>query len=271
MLYRTGIVEHLVGYTDVDWAGHAGYRRSISGFTFSVGSVVIVWSSKKQPKVALSSTEAECRGAVVATCEAIWLKRLLKDLHVDASDPTMIYCNNPCTIHLANNPVFHARAKHIAVHYHFARERVLSGEVKLVYVPTDRQTTDIFTKPLGLNKLRQFSSVLGLQHLDMPNLRGRKRQRSRRDQKCESNEEFDFRLAEEVEDGYGERNQRNEPKLKTIELGVDKEKKSKGTRIKTWSDVVKGSGEYESETTDSVEKSDPDETDSMKAEQKRGN
>ena len=52
------------------------------------------------------------------------------------------------------------------------RERVLSGEVELQYVPTDRQTADSFTKPLGLDKLRQFSGALGLRHLDMPNLRG---------------------------------------------------------------------------------------------------
>jgi hypothetical protein len=59
------------------------------------------------------------------------------------------------------------------VHYHFVRERVLSGEVELQHVPTDRLIADIFTKPLGLDKLRQFSVALGLHHLDVPNLRGR--------------------------------------------------------------------------------------------------
>ena len=59
------------------------------------------------------------------------------------------------------------------MHYHFVRERVLSGAVELVYVPIDRQAADIFTKPLGLDKLRKFSSMLGLQHLDILNLRGR--------------------------------------------------------------------------------------------------
>jgi hypothetical protein len=59
------------------------------------------------------------------------------------------------------------------VHYHFVRERVLSSEVELQHVPMDRQIADIFTKPLGLDKLRKFSSVLGLRHLDVPNLRGR--------------------------------------------------------------------------------------------------
>ena len=113
-------------------------------------------------------------------CEAIWLKRLLKDLQVEVSDPTTIYYDNLSTIQLARNPVLHARTKHIEVYYHFVCERVLFGEVELIHVLTDRQTV-IFTKPLGLDKLRQFLGVLGLQHLDMLKLRGRK-ERSGSDQ-----------------------------------------------------------------------------------------
>jgi hypothetical protein len=160
----------LAGYTDADWVGNAADRR----YAFSIGSAAVVWSSKKQPTVALSSTEAEGRGAAVAKCKAIWLKRLLNDLHEEVSDPTVIYCNNLSSIQLAKNLVFHAlQTKHIEVHCHFVRERVLSGEVELQYVPTDRQIADIFTKPLGLDKLRQFSGALGLRHLGIPNLRGR--------------------------------------------------------------------------------------------------
>ena len=80
LLYQTGTTAQLVGYTNSDWADNATDRRSTSGYTFSLGSAAIAWSSKKQLIVALSSTEAEYRGAVVAMCEAIWLKRLLKDL-----------------------------------------------------------------------------------------------------------------------------------------------------------------------------------------------
>ena len=81
---------------------------------------------------------------------------------MEVSDLTTIYCDNPSNIQLAKNPVFHNLTKHIEVHYHFVREHVLSGEVELVYVPTDQQVADIFTKPLGLDKLRKFSSALGV-------------------------------------------------------------------------------------------------------------
>ena len=61
---------------DADWSGNPHDRRSTSGYAFSLGSAAIVWSSKKQPTVVLSSTKAEYRGAVANACEAIWLKHL---------------------------------------------------------------------------------------------------------------------------------------------------------------------------------------------------
>ena len=77
LFYQAGVAELLVGYTDVDWAKNANDRRSTSGYTFLLGSAAIVWSSKKQLTVAMSSMEAEYRGPTVATCDVIWLKRLL--------------------------------------------------------------------------------------------------------------------------------------------------------------------------------------------------
>ena len=161
-MYQAGVAETLVGYTNANWAGSADDCNSFSGFSLSLGSITISWSNKKHPTIVLSSTEAEYQGAVVATYEAIWLKRLHKDLQVEGSDPTTIYYINLNIIQLAWNLVFHARTKQIEVHYHFFCEHVLFGEVELVYVPTDRQTTDIFTKPLDLEKLGQFSGALGL-------------------------------------------------------------------------------------------------------------
>ena len=76
------------------------------------------------------------------------------------------------SIYLARNPVFHARTKHIEVHYHFIRERVLAGDVDLQHISTNLQTADIFTKALGADKLGQFMTDLGLTIPDLPSLRG---------------------------------------------------------------------------------------------------
>ena len=105
--------------------------------------------------------KAEYRGMIVAMCEAIWLKRLLKNLQVEVSDRND-QDQQPQQHPVSKAPIFHAWTKHIEVHYHFIHERVLSGEGELVYVLRDRQNADIFTKPLGLEKLQQFSGALHL-------------------------------------------------------------------------------------------------------------
>ena len=79
----------------------------------------------------------------MAACEAVWLKRILKDLGVPIKDLIPVYRDN------MSNPVFHAWTKHIEVHYHFIRERVLAGDVDLQHISTYLQTADIFTKALG--------------------------------------------------------------------------------------------------------------------------
>jgi len=83
--------------------------------------MVVNWNSKKQPTIALLSTKAEYRGAIIVTCEIIWLQKLLSDLGQSMDDPVVIYCDDISSMLLANNPVYHARTKHIEVHYHFIR------------------------------------------------------------------------------------------------------------------------------------------------------
>ena len=96
-----------------------------------MGSATISWSSKKQATVALSSTEAEYRAASIATCEEVWLRRLIADLGEYIDGAVAIWCDNMSSIQLTKNPVFHARTKHIELYYHFVREKEIDGEVDL--------------------------------------------------------------------------------------------------------------------------------------------
>jgi hypothetical protein len=70
--------------------------------------------------------------------------------------PIVIYCDNISSILLANNPVYHAKTKHIEVHYHFIREKVVAKEIDLIHVSIEYQIVDIFTKVLGIDKLKKF-------------------------------------------------------------------------------------------------------------------
>ncbi len=83
----------------------------------------------------------------------------------------VIYCDNISSILLANNPVYHARTKHIEMHYHFIRDKVLAKEIDFIHVSTKNQVANIFTKALSTNKLRKFRKMLGVLKVDL-SLRG---------------------------------------------------------------------------------------------------
>lgn len=153
----------LAGFSDSDWAGNLDDRRSITGYAFNIGSGVIAWSSKKQSTVALSSCEAEYQALCAATCEAIWLRRLLKDAGKEQKQPTSIKSDNQSTIKLAYNPVFHKNTKHIDTQFHFVREKIQSNEIAVEYCKTCDNVADIFTKPLARVKFELFRKMLGVQ------------------------------------------------------------------------------------------------------------
>jgi hypothetical protein len=115
--------------------------------------------------------EAKYRGAVILACEVVWLQKLLSNLGQSMDAPVVIYCDNISSILLVNNPVYHARTKHIEVHYHFIREKVLVKEIDLIHVNTEDQVVDIFTKALGTDKLKKFRQMFGVLEVDL-SLRG---------------------------------------------------------------------------------------------------
>ena len=129
--YRHGDGVRLAGYTDSDWASCASDRKRTSRCCFGLGLAVVSWFSRKQQPVALSSAEAEYMAASLASCEAIWLCKMLFGLFGQALRPLVIYCDNQSCIKLTENPVFHDRSKHIGIRYHFIRDSVQKGAVKL--------------------------------------------------------------------------------------------------------------------------------------------
>eukprot|EP00253_Pinus_taeda_P006746 PITA_06746 len=136
-------------FSDSDWGGNLDDRKSITGYAFNIGSEIIAWSSKKQSTVALSSCEAEYQALCAMTCEAIWLRRLLKDAGKEQKNSTPIKSDNQSTIKLAHNPVFHKNTKHIDTQLHFIREKVQPKEIIVEYCKTCDSVIDIFTKPLA--------------------------------------------------------------------------------------------------------------------------
>ena len=119
---------------DFDWAGSAIDRKRTSGCCFSMGLGVISWFSRKQSCVALSTIEAEYVVDCSASCEAVWLRKLLYDLFDLQLDATCIYCDNQGCVNLLENLLFHDKSKHIEIKYHYIRDMVQRGVVKLQYI-----------------------------------------------------------------------------------------------------------------------------------------
>jgi hypothetical protein len=151
----------LKAYSDADWASQL-HRHSISGSVFLYGGAAISWSSRKQPIIALSSTEAEYIAASDALRELLWLRLLISELSTLGPGPTDLLCDNQSAISLAKNGLLSARTKHIDIRYHFIREKVDLGVAALTYCPTTEMAADILTKALSRAKLEYFRWMLGV-------------------------------------------------------------------------------------------------------------
>ena len=151
----------VMGYTDADWVGNSSDRKSTTGFCTFVGGNLVTWKSKKQNVVARSSAEAEDRAMASTACELIWLKGLLSDLGFSHSQPMSMFCDNQAAMHIAFNPVFHERTKHIEVDYHYIRAQVQSKVIDTHYTRSHDQLADIFTKALHATLFQRILSKLG--------------------------------------------------------------------------------------------------------------
>ena len=151
--------QELMGCSDSNWAGD-DERKSTSGHCFMLSQGPMSWGSKKQRSVALSSCEAECYAASLATQEAMWLRNLLAELQHGSKGAPEIKEDNTGCIRLSKDPCSHAKSKHIEVRHHFVRDQVQMGKVNLVYVPTTENVADVFTKVLGKAKHTQFVAKL---------------------------------------------------------------------------------------------------------------
>ena len=152
----------ITGYSDSDWAADQNDRHSTTGYTFLYAGGSICWASRKQPTVALSSTEAEYMAISDASRHAIWLRTLFTELGFKQPNPLPIHVDNKGSVDLALNPVHHKRTKHIDIKHHFIRQCLEDLSVGLVQIPTNENFADVLTKSLPFAKHSLFSGKLGV-------------------------------------------------------------------------------------------------------------
>ena len=151
----------LSGYVDSDFAGDLDRRRSLTGYIFSIGGCAVSWKATLQPTVALSTTEAEFMAATEAVKEAMWMRGLLGELSLGHKEIT-VYCDSQSAIHLTKDQMFHDRTKHIDVKYHFIREVIAQGNVKVKKIGTEDNPADMLTKPLPVTKFKYCLDLVGI-------------------------------------------------------------------------------------------------------------
>eukprot|EP00253_Pinus_taeda_P011792 PITA_11792 len=147
-------------------------RKIISSYVFHIGSRAISRASKKQSIVAFSTAEAEYVAATAASCQEVWMRRMLRSLGQEQAKATAIFCENSSTIALSKNSVFHKRTKHIDTRFHYIRELVSNGEIALEHCRTHEQVADILTKPPDQKSFQFWRKCLGMTECPAVEIKG---------------------------------------------------------------------------------------------------
>lgn len=161
----------LEAFSDAEYAtSDPDTRRSVCGYVITLWGGAISWQSKRQPSIALATGDAEYMGLAQTAREVIWLRSLLLELGQEQNGPTLLNGDNKASIALAQNPVAHTRSKQIDIRFHYLREVVERGIMKIGYVPTLSMIADGLTKPLPPITISRSLASLGLvvfQHLEI--------------------------------------------------------------------------------------------------------
>ncbi|GJV03211.1 putative RNA-directed DNA polymerase [Tanacetum coccineum] len=150
VLFKTNGHLNIQIFTNVDWAGDKGNRRSTSADFSLVGGNLVTRKSKKQKFVSLSSAEAEFRGIAKGLAEALWIRKLVSEIGFPLKESIRIMSDNKAAIQISENPVQHDRTKHVEVDRHFIKEKLEAGIIKLPFVKSEDQLADILTKAVGM-------------------------------------------------------------------------------------------------------------------------
>jgi hypothetical protein len=150
-----------VVYSDADFSNCPAMRRSTMGYVMMLGHSPVAWASRRQPILTKSATATEFVAASQATDELIHVTNLLDDLGLSAV-PVLLRQDNQATARSLVNPIEDGNTKYLEIHFHYVRERIAAGDVKVEWVSTSQMLADMFTKALGPQKLREMSAAIGL-------------------------------------------------------------------------------------------------------------
>jgi hypothetical protein len=145
-------------FTDSSWASNKDYRKSVTGFVIMLEETPIMWRSQAQKSVALSSTEAEYYATSEAAKEIKFVIQVLESMKLQIEKPVIVHIDNVGAIFVAENASATKHTRHIDARYHFVREYIIEGVIKIIFVKSQENKADIFTK--------NVSSEIYEEHID---------------------------------------------------------------------------------------------------------
>ncbi|GJY91241.1 hypothetical protein Tco_0506437 [Tanacetum coccineum] len=153
-------------YCDAGFETNRDDTKSQTGYVFVLNEGAVDWKSSKQSTIAMSATESEYISASEAVMEAVWIIKFILGLGIvpTINKPLNMYCDNSAAIHYANEPGVQRGARHYHRRYHYVRECVELGKIRILKVHTDNNLADPFTKALSNRKLTQHARSMGLRH-----------------------------------------------------------------------------------------------------------
>ena len=152
----------VTAYSDADWSPYQFTNKSLNAYAMLIGDSLVSWKTKKQQTVSKSSAEAEYRSMSDTASELVWINGLLENLKVSIQLPITMYCDHASAEHLAQNPKFHEKTKHLNRDMHYVREQVEEGFISTAHVKSVDQLADLLTKSLASTHHHSLCSKLGL-------------------------------------------------------------------------------------------------------------
>ena len=164
LTYKRSYQLEVTGYSDSDFAGCPDDIKSTSGFIFMMARGAVSWKSVKQTLTATSTMEAEYVTCYEATCQAMWLKKLIFGFHIveSISKPLVIYCDNTTAVHFSQNNRSATRSKHFDIKYLFVKEKVREFQTRIEYTATGHMLADPLTKGLPIGVYQRHVTHMSL-------------------------------------------------------------------------------------------------------------
>ena len=155
----TTVPRELLAYSDSDWGSDALHRRSVTGSIIMLSGAAVLYTTKYQKALALSSTEAEFVSASNTGKTATYLRTILSDLGFVPDDPTRLLIDNIGAVFMVDAQAPTKRTRHVDIRYFALLNSSHTGQIKAKAIPTDANISDSLTKATGRIKFHQHADI----------------------------------------------------------------------------------------------------------------